>query len=66
MLRLPWYLARLRSGAMTPAARWDLVADGGAVAVLDEHDGIGQVLMNEATRLRIDRARVHGVSAVAV
>ena len=66
MLRLPWYVARLRSGAMTPVTRWDLVVDGGAVAVMDGHDGIGQVLMNEATRLGIDRARAHGVSAVAV
>ncbi len=66
MLRLPWYVARLRSGAMTPMTRWDLVVDNCAVAVMDGHDGIGQVLANDAARLDIDRAHAHGVSAVAV
>jgi LDH2 family malate/lactate/ureidoglycolate dehydrogenase len=66
MLRLPWYIARLRSGAMAAVTRWDLVVDHGAIAVMDGHDGIGQVLANEAVRLGIDRARAHGVSAVAV
>ena len=66
MLRLPWYVTRLRSGAMTPVTRCERVVDQGAIAVLDGHEGIGQVLAGEATRLGVERARAHGVSAVAV
>lgn len=66
MLRLPWYVARLRSGAMAAVTRWELVVDNGAIAVMDGHHGIGQVLADQAVRLGIDRARLHGVSVVAV
>ena len=48
MLRLPWYVARLRSGAMTAVTEPELVTDGGAVAVLDGHDGVGQVVTDRA------------------
>ena len=66
MLRLSWYMARLRSGVMTAVTRPELVLDNGAVAVIDGHDGIGQVLAQEATRVVVARAQAHGVSVVAV
>ena len=66
MLRLPWYVERLRSGAMTPVTTSEIVVDSGAVIVLDGHHGIGQVLTGEAVNLGVERARLHGVSAVAV
>lgn len=66
MLRLPWYLARLASGATTPAATPETVSDHGAVLVVDGHDGLGQVLTDHAVTLGVERARRHGVSAVAV
>lgn len=66
MLRLPWYVERLRSGAMQARTRSETVLDHGALVVLDGHDGIGQVLTAEAVQLGVARARSHGVSAVAV
>ena len=66
MLRLPWYVERLRTGAMRAAAGLSTVVDHGAMVVLDGQDGIGQVLTMHATHLGIERARRHGVSAVAV
>ena len=66
MLRLPWYVERLRSGVMTPVTRSETVVDSGAVVVLDGHHGIGQVLTAEAIEIGVHRARVHGVSAVGV
>lgn len=66
MLRLPWYVAGLRSEAMTPVTRWALVVYSTAVAVIDRHDDTGQVLANEAARRELDRARAQGVSVVAV
>ncbi|MFI9754396.1 Ldh family oxidoreductase [Streptomyces collinus] len=66
MLRLPWYLARIRSGATAATAAPRVVSDNGAVLVVDGQDGLGQVLADRATRLGIERAREHGISAIAV
>jgi LDH2 family malate/lactate/ureidoglycolate dehydrogenase len=44
VLRVGWYYARLRSGAMKPVTAPETVVDGGAVAVVDGRDGIGQVV----------------------
>lgn len=66
LLRLPWYVARIRSGVMTPVTAPETVVDAGAVAVLDGHDGIGQVLAAQAAREAIGRARHHGIGAVGV
>ena len=66
MLRLPWYVTRLRSGAMERTTAGEVVRDGGAVVVLDGGHGIGQVLTQRAVELGIERARAHGISGVAV
>jgi len=66
VMRLSWYLARLKSGVCEPVARPELVVDGGAVAVLDGHDGLGQVVAARAANEAIARARAHGIGAVAV
>lgn len=66
MLRLPWYVERLRSGVMTAVTKPEIVMDGGAVTVIDGHHGIGQVLSARAVDLGIERARKHGISAVGV
>lgn len=66
MLRLPWYVERLRTGAMKAVTNPATVVDNGSMVVLDGRDGIGQVLTDKATRLGIERARRFGISAVAV
>ncbi|GAB2893016.1 Ldh family oxidoreductase [Streptomyces mayteni] len=66
MLRLPWYLDRLTSGAMAAVTEPAVVADHGAVLVLDGRDGIGQVVTDHAVALGVDRAREHGIGAVGV
>ncbi len=66
MLRLPWYAARLRSGAMTARTEPAVLSDTGPLVLLDGRDGIGQVLTERARRLAVDRARTHGVGAVGV
>lgn len=65
-LRLGWYYARLRSGAMKPLTAPQTVLDAGAVAVLDGHDGVGPVVAKHATEQAIARARQHGIGAVSV
>ncbi|GAA2212235.1 Ldh family oxidoreductase [Nonomuraea monospora] len=66
MLRLEWYADRLRSGAMRPVTEVATVLDGGAVAVLDGRDGVGQVVTAYAARDAVRRAGEHGVGVVAV
>ena len=66
MLRLPWYAARLRTGAMSPVTEPAVLADSGPLVLLDGRDGIGQVLTERARVLAVERARAHGIGAVGV
>ncbi|MGE3538768.1 MAG: Ldh family oxidoreductase [Candidatus Tectimicrobiota bacterium] len=66
VLRLGWYLDRIHHGVMQPITTPEVVVDAGAIAVLDGHDGVGQVLAMRATQEAISRARAHGIGAVAV
>jgi LDH2 family malate/lactate/ureidoglycolate dehydrogenase len=66
VLRLSWYVARLQSGVMQAVTRAERAVDAGAIAVIDGHDGIGQVLAASAAREAIARAKTHGIAAVAV
>lgn len=66
VMRIFWYAARLRTGAMKAATNAELVVDGGAVAVIDGHDGVGQVVAACAMEEAIARAKAHGIGAVTV
>jgi LDH2 family malate/lactate/ureidoglycolate dehydrogenase len=66
MLRLPWYAARLRSGAMAAVTDPALLVDTGPLLLLDGRDGVGQVLTERARVLAVERARAHGIGAVGV
>ena len=66
VLRLDWYRARIRSGKMAARTNPEFVVDAGAIAVIDGHDGVGQVLAERAMREAVARAKGHGIGAVAV
>lgn len=66
VLRLGWYLDRLRNDVMRPVTAIETVVDAGAIALLDGRDGVGQVITMHATREAIRRARAHGVGVVGV
>ena len=66
LLRLPWYAARLRSGAMRAVTDPAVLADTGPLLLLDGRSGIGQVLADRARALATERARTHGVGVVGV
>jgi LDH2 family malate/lactate/ureidoglycolate dehydrogenase len=66
VLRTSWYGARFESGAADPRTRSAWVSDAGALAVLDGHGGVGQVVAARAMDGAIERARRHGIGAVAV
>ena len=66
VLRLGWYLDRIRNGVMKPVTQPEFVADAGSIAVIDGHDGVGHVITELATREAIKRAKAHGLGAVGV
>src|SRR5687768_5439815 len=65
-LRLPWYAARLRSGAMVVRTVPEVLSDTGPLLMLDGRDGIGQVLADRARGLAVERAGRFGVGVVGV
>jgi len=66
VLRLGWYLDRIRNGVMRPVTQPEFAVDAGAIALIDGHDGVGHVLTRLATREAITRAKAHGIGAVGV
>ncbi|EGO64816.1 Ldh family oxidoreductase [Acetonema longum] len=66
VLRLSWYVERLRHGVMQPVTRTKYMMDAGAIAVIDGQEGIGQVITAAAMRDAVKRAKEHGIAAVAV
>jgi len=66
VLRLGWYLDRVRNGVMRPVTQIEQVVDAGAIGLYDGHDGVGHVTTMRATRDAIARAKAHGVGVVGV
>ena len=66
VMRLSWYAKRIQAGVMAAKTEPEFVSDAGAIAVIDGHDGIGQVLAAYAARDAIRRAKTHGVGVVAL
>ncbi|MBM4312379.1 MAG: Ldh family oxidoreductase [Deltaproteobacteria bacterium] len=66
LMRLSWYVARIRAGVVQAVTQPEWIVDAGAVAVLDGRDGVGQVIATRAAHEAIRRAKVHGIGAVAV
>ncbi len=66
VLRLGWYLDRLRNKVMHPVTTPEFVVDADGLAVIDGHDGVGHVLAKRAAEEAIKRAKVHGIAAVGV
>jgi LDH2 family malate/lactate/ureidoglycolate dehydrogenase len=66
VLRLPWYVARLRSGVMSAVTAPQILVDTGPLLLLDGRHGIGQVLADHAREQAVTRAKEFGIGAVAV
>ena len=66
IMRLSWYAARLKAGVCDPKGKPEIVMDGGALALIDGHDAMGQVVSALAADEAIKRAKKHGIGAVGV
>jgi LDH2 family malate/lactate/ureidoglycolate dehydrogenase len=66
MRRLPEYVARWRDGLLDPAGAVTVELDTGAVLRVHGGNGLGHVVLRDVTDLAIERARAHGIAAVAL
>ncbi|GAW48703.1 MULTISPECIES: Ldh family oxidoreductase [unclassified Nocardioides] len=64
VLRLPTYVERLRAGGINVRPQVRVVADAGALVVVDADAGPGASTGAEAADLAVARARVHGIACV--
>jgi uncharacterized oxidoreductase len=66
VIRVPQYVAALKAGTLNPKPNLRLVVDTSTVAILDGDGGFGQVVARRGIGLAIERARAHGLAAVAL
>jgi L-2-hydroxycarboxylate dehydrogenase (NAD+) len=64
--RLKVYYERIRAGVQLVETEMEIVQETETTAVVDGHDGMGAVIAYRSMRLAMDKARLHGLGAVAV
>ncbi len=64
--KLRRYRERFAKGHIQPGARWEVVKESPALALVDAHNGIGTVAATRAMRLAIDKAKGCGIGQVVV
>lgn len=63
---LRMYHERIKAGLQLPVTNWTIVHQTPATAVIDGGNGMGMVVGCNAMKIAIEKARRHGVAAVAV
>lgn len=66
VIRLKVYADRIRAGGIDPAARPEVVRESATSALIDAHNGAGQVAGAAAMRLAIKKANEAGLGLVTV
>ncbi|MCP3966899.1 MAG: Ldh family oxidoreductase [Lentisphaerae bacterium] len=62
----PIYIDRINLGIQNPVTEFEIVREGPTTAVVDGHDGMGQVIAKRAMQMAIDKAKKFGMGMVAV
>ena len=60
------YLDRIREGILNPVTNFEIIKEGPTTAVVDGHDGMGQVVGYRSMKLAIEKARKYGMAMIAV
>ena len=66
VIRIPQYISTIEKGEIVPHVEVEVVRQTAAAAVLDGHWGFGQVVMNQAVEMGLERAGNCGVAAITV
>ena len=62
----PVYLDRIEAGIQNPVTNFEVVKETETTAVVDGHDGMGQVIGYKAMQMAIDKAKKYGMGMVVV
>lgn len=62
----PIYLDRIKDGIQNPVTNFEIVKETPTTAVVDGHDGMGQVIGYKSMRMAIDKAKEYGMGMVVV
>lgn len=66
VMLVPMYVDRIEGGSVSPKTHGRVVSDKGSAVVLDAENVLGQLTSTQAVEILADRARKHGIAAVAV
>lgn len=64
--RLPLYVHKIAAGHYNPKNEIEVLTDNAAYALLDAHNGFGQVVAYKATKMAIEKAKKYGIAVVGV
>ena len=62
----PIYIDRIEAGIQNPVTNFDIIKETECTAVVDGHDGMGQVIGYKSMQMAIDKAKKYGMGMVAV
>ena len=62
----PIYYDRIKGGIQNPVTKLEVVREGPTTAVIDGHDGMGQVISKRAMTMAIKKAKKYGLGMVTV
>ncbi len=62
----PIYIDRIQAEIQSAKTNWEIIKETSTTAVMDAHDGMGQVASYHAMKLAIEKAKEHGMGMVAV
>ena len=62
----PIYIDRIKAGIQNPVTEFEIVKETPTTAVVDGHNGMGQVIGYRAMQMAIDKAKTYGMGMVAV
>lgn len=62
----PIYIDRIVAGIQNPETNFEIIKETPCTALVDGHDGMGQVIGYKAMQMAIDKAKQYGLGMVAV
>lgn len=62
----PIYIDRIKDGVQNPVTDFEIIRETPTTAVVDGHDGMGQVIAHHSMKMAIEKAKKYGMGMVAV
>ncbi len=62
----PIYIDRINDGIINPKTTFEIIRESPTTAVVDGHNGMGQVIAYRSMKIAIDKAKKYGMGMVAV